>query len=302
MSYVGRGMVSNLESFRDIYPYASHYFDLIPYKYHYLDEGAGETLLFLHGNPTWSFYYRTLIQEFKNKYRCIAPDHIGCGLSDKPQDYNYTLATHIENLEKLVDSLSLKNITLVMHDWGGAIGMGLAVRKPKLVKRLVIFNTAAFLSSHIPFRVELFRKPLIGTVLIRCLNMFVKGVLIFGLKRKERLTKRVKAGYLAPYDTFKNRVGNLKFVQDIPIEPNAQSYPVMLNIENNLKQFSELPIMIIWGRQDFCFNGLFLDKWREFFPSAEVHEVDSAGHLVVEDACEKIVPWMRAFLKNNHFS
>ena len=119
--------------------------------------------------------------------------------------------------------------------------------------------------------------------------MFVKGVLIFGLKRKERLTKNIKAGYLAPYDTFKNRVGNLKFIQDIPMEPSAQSYPVMLNIENNLKQFSEFPIMIIWGRKDFCFNMLFLDKWREFFPLAEVHEVDDAGHLVVEDACDKVV-------------
>ena len=295
-------MVSALESFRDIYPYTSHYFDLNPYKYHYLDEGAGETLLFLHGNPTWSFYYRALIREFKNKYRCVAPDHIGCGLSDKPENYNYTLSTHIDNLEKLVDSLDLKKITLVMHDWGGAIGMGLAVRKPKLIKRLVIFNTAAFLFSYIPFRIELFRKPLIGTILIRCFNMFTKGLLIYGIKHKERLTEKIKAGYLAPYDTFKSRVGNLKFVQDIPMKPSDQSYPVMLNIENNLKQFSELPIMIIWGRKDFCFNMFFLDKWREFFPLAEVHEVDDAGHLVVEDACEKIVSWMRVFFKNNHIS
>ena len=229
-------MVSNLESFRDIYPFTSHYFDLNPYKYHYLDEGTGETLLFLHGNPTWSFYYRTLVKEFKSRYRCIAPDHIGCGLSDKPQDYNYTLSTHIENLEKLVDSLNLKNVTLIMHDWGGAIGMGFAVRRPKLVKRLVIFNTAAFLSSHIPLRIELFRKPLIGTIAIRCFNMFAKGVLLFGLKRKERLTEKVRAGYLAPYDTYKNRVGNLKFVQDIPKGPSVQSYPVMLNIEKKIRQ------------------------------------------------------------------
>ena len=295
-------MVSNLESFRDIYPFTSHYFDLNPYKYHYLDEGTGETLLFLHGNPTWSFYYRTLVKEFKSRYRCIAPDHIGCGLSDKPQDYNYTLSTHIENLEKLVDSLNLKNVTLIMHDWGGAIGMGFATRRPKLIKRLVIFNTAAFLSSHIPLRIGLFRIPLIGTIAIRCFNMFAKGVLVFGLKRKERLTEKVRAGYLAPYDTYKNRVGNLRFVQDIPKGPSVQSYPVMLNIEKKIRQFSNLPIMIIWGKKDFCFNVLFLDKWREFFPLAEVHEVDSAGHLVVEDANEKIVPWMREFFLNNHVS
>jgi len=295
-------MVNNLESFRDIYPYTSNYLNLNPYKYHYLDEGVGETILFLHGNPTWSFYYRTLIQEFKSNYRCVAPDHIGCGLSDKPQDYNYTLSTHIENLEKLVDFLDLNNITLVMHDWGGAVGMGLAVRKPKLVKRLVLFNTAAFLSSHIPLRIELIRNPLIGTIAVRCFNMFVKGVLMFGLKRKERLTKKIRAGYLAPYDTYKNRIGNLKFVQDIPLEPGAQSYPVVLNIENNIKQFNKLPIIIIWGKEDFCFNKYFLDKWRELFPLAEVHEVDGAGHLVVEDACEKVITWMNIFFKSNRIT
>ena len=300
MPYVGRGVVSSFWFFKDIYPFASHYLDLNPYKYHYLDEGEGEVLLFLHGNPTWSFYYRTLIQDFQTQYRCIAPDHIGCGFSDKPQDYDYTLSTHIENLEKLVDFLNLKDITLVMHDWGGAIGMGLAVRKPELIKRLVLFNTAAFLSLNIPFRIELCRKPLIGTIAIRCFNLFVRGVLRFGLKRKERLTEKVRAGYLAPYDTFENRIGNLKFVRDIPMKPSVQSYPVMLNIENNLKQFRGLPVMIVWGRKDFCFGNHFLNKWREIFPSAEIHEVDNAGHLVVEDASEEIIPWMRAFLQTNN--
>ena len=126
------------------------------------------------------FTTEILIQSFQNKYRCIAPDHIGCGFSDKPQDYNYTLSTHIDNLEKLVDSLGLKDITLVMHDWGGSIGMGLAVRQPKLIKRIVLFNTAAFLSLNIPFRIELCRKPVIGLLAIRCFNMFVRGVLRFG--------------------------------------------------------------------------------------------------------------------------
>lgn len=292
-------MVTNLDQFRDIYPYTSRYFDLNPHKYHYLDEGAGETLLFLHGNPTWSFYYRTLIQGLNNSYRCIAPDHIGCGLSDKPQDYNYTLSVHIDNLEKLVDSLNLKNITLILHDWGGAIGMGLAVRRPDLIKRLVLFNAAAFLSKHMPFRIEICRKRFIGPIAIRYFNAFVKGVLAFGLKHKELLTEQVRAGYLAPYDTFENRIANLRFVQDIPMESTAESYPVVQNIENNLRQFNNLPIMIVWGMKDFCFNRHFLKRWREIFPSAQIHEVEHAGHLVVEDACEEIIPRIRLFLKDN---
>jgi pimeloyl-ACP methyl ester carboxylesterase len=293
-------VVNNLDSFKDIYPFDSHFFNLNPYKYHYIDEGKGEVLLFLHGNPTWSFYYRNLIKSFQNKYRCIAPDHIGCGFSDKPQDYNYTLSTHIDNLEQLVNSLGLKDITLVMHDWGGSIGMGLAVRQPKLIKRLVLFNTAAFLSLNIPFRIELCRKPVIGLLAIRCFNMFVRGVLRFGIKDKDVLTYQVRAGYLSPYNTFKNRIGNLRFVQDIPMNSSVQSYSVLENIEKNLKLFSELPVLITWGGKDFCFNSKFLDKWREVFPAAKIHVIDSAGHLVVEDSTKEVIELMRVFLGENN--
>ena len=300
MSYAGRRVVNNFDSFKALYPFTSLYFDLNPYKLHYLDEGEGEVLLFLHGNPTWSFYYRNLIQNFQGRYRCVAPDHIGCGFSDKPQDYDYTLSTHIDNLENLVDFLGLKNITLVVHDWGGAIGMGLAVRKPELIKRLVLFNTASFLSTDIPLRIGLCRMPLLGTILIRYLNLFVRGVLRFGLKRRKRLKKNVRAGYLAPYDTFENRIANLKFVQDIPMEQAVPSYSVIQCIERNLKQFDGYPILIIWGSEDFCFNVKFLNKWREIFPRAEVREVYNAGHLVVEDASDEIIPWIEGFLRKNN--
>ena len=300
MSYAGCRVVNNFDSFKDLYPFTSLYFDLNPYKLHYLDEGEGEVLLFLHGNPTWSFYYRNLIQNFQGRYRCVAPDHIGCGFSDKPQDYDYTLSTHIDNLENLVDFLGLKNITLVVHDWGGAIGMGLAVRKPELIKRLVLFNTASFLSTDIPLRIGLCRMPLLGTILIRYLNLFVRGVLRFGLKRRKRLKKNVRAGYLAPYDTFENRIANLKFVQDIPMEQAVPSYSVIQCIERNLKQFDGYPILIIWGSEDFCFNVKFLNKWREIFPRAEVREVYNAGHLVVEDASDEIIPWIEGFLRKNN--
>ena len=292
-------MVTDWNIIRGIYPFASNYFNLKPHRYHYLDEGNGENLLFLHGNPTWSFYYRTLTQGLKDSYRCIAPDHIGCGLSDKPQSYSYTLETHIDNLERFVDALELKNITLIMHDWGGAIGMGFAVRHPEKVKRLVIFNTAAFLCTHIPWRIDICRRSLLGPIAIRVFNAFVRGVLAFGVEHKERLSDQVRAGYLAPYDSFENRVGNLRFVQDIPMTPDIPSYSIVQNIETNLHKFRDRPMMIAWGKRDFCFNDYFLQKWCDYFPDAEVHEVRDAGHLVVEDAHEKIIPWMRKFLENN---
>jgi haloalkane dehalogenase len=287
------------DKFREIFPFTSQYLQIGPHRYHYLDEGQGreETLLMLHGNPTWSFYYRTLVQGLRDTYRCVVPDHIGCGLSDKPQDYTYTLAKHVENVDTLCSHLRLKNVTLVMHDWGGAIGMGYAVRRPENVKRLVIFNTAAFLSDRIPFSINLCRAPIFGDIAVRCFNAFAGLAVDWACKRRERMTAEVRAGYLAPYDSFANRIANLRFIQDIPLHPGVPSYPVVKHIESRLGEFRRLPKLIVWGMKDFCFDKSFLARWRKIFPEAEVHEVEDAGHYVVEDAYERIIPWMRDFLQ-----
>lgn len=292
-------MVIDIEPFCELYPFKSHYLSLNSLKYHYLDEGRGETLLMLHGNPTWSFYYRTLIQGLKDKYRCVVPDHMGCGLSDKPQEYSYTLSQHIDNLEQLVDSLKLEDITLVLHDWGGAIGMGYATRHPEKIKRLVVFNTAAFLSPHIPMSINLCRVPVLGSVAIRCFNAFALGGVARGCQRPGRMTGKVRAGYLAPYNSYANRIANLRFVQDIPMTSDIPSYPLVQSIEAKLEQFRDRPILIIWGKKDFCFNDHFLSRWKKLYPGAELHEVSDAGHYIVEDACEQIIPWMRNFLSGS---
>lgn len=282
--------------FADLYPFQSREIRLGSHRYHYLDEGNGETLLMLHGNPTWSFYYRNLVLGLRNRYRCVVPDHIGCGLSDKPQQYNYTLAQHIENLEILCDRLSLKNVTLVMHDWGGAIGLGYGVRHPENVKRLVLFNTAAFLSDRIPLSINICRLPVFGTIAIRGFNAFAGLAIFRACKHRERMTAKVRAGYLAPYDSYANRIANLRFVQDIPMTSEIPSYSVVQSIQSKLDRFRDRPVLIVWGKQDFCFDDYFLSRWKEYFPSAEVHEVPDAGHYVVEDAHERIVPWMEKFL------
>lgn len=282
--------------FADLYPFQSREIRLDSHRYHYLDEGNGETLLMLHGNPTWSFYYRNLVLGLRNRYRCVVPDHIGCGLSDKPQQYNYTLAQHIENLEILCDRLSLKDVTLVMHDWGGAIGLGYGVRHPENVKRLVLFNTAAFLSDRIPLSINICRLPMFGTMAIRGFNAFAGLAIFRACKHRERMTAKVRAGYLAPYDSYANRIANLRFVQDIPMTSEIPSYSVVQSIQSKLDRFRDRPVLIVWGKQDFCFDDHFLSRWREYFPSAEVHEVPDAGHYVVEDAHERIIPWMEKFL------
>lgn len=282
-----------------LYPFKSQTLDLESHHYHYLDEGQGETLLMLHGNPAWSFYYRNLILGLKSSCRCVVPDHMGMGKSDKPQDYPYTLSKHIDNLEALANKLGLNDMTLVVHDWGGAIGMGLAVRQPQKIRRLVLFNTAAFLSDKIPMLLSLCRIPGVGSLAIRGFNAFALAAVSMACKNKERMTDQVKAGYLAPYNNYANRIANLRFVQDIPMSPEAPSYSEIKKIEENLSRFASLPVMIAWGEKDFVFNRHFLKKWLEFFPDAEVHRLSDAGHYVVEDAHERILPWMREFFQKN---
>jgi cis-3-alkyl-4-acyloxetan-2-one decarboxylase len=284
----------------ELYPFSSHSLQLEKLRYHYLDEGSGnEPLLMLHGNPTWSFYYRDLVLGLKDSYRCVVPDHMGMGKSDKPQDYSYTLSQHIDNLEKLIDHLKLDNISLLLHDWGGAIGMGFAVRHPKLIKRLVIFNTAAFLSHKIPFCLRLCRLPLFGNVAIRGFNVFARVATQWACKKQEKMTKEVRAGYLAPYDNYTNRIATLRFVQDIPMSEDSPSYPVIQYIEENLKLFRNHPVKIFWGAHDFVFNDHFLNRWKEIYPQAEVHRIEDAGHYVVEDAHESILPMLHEFFKKS---
>ncbi len=283
----------------DLYPFASHWLDLNGVRMHYLDEGPADAppILMLHGNPTWSFYYRTLIPELSQQYRVVVPDHVGCGLSDKPQGYSYVLSQHIENVERLVARLGLRDITLVVHDWGGAIGMGYAVRYPANVARFVVFNTAAFYQPALPLRIKMCRIPLFGEVAIQGFNGFALLALRWATSKPERFTPAVRAGYLAPYDNWQNRIALHRFVLDIPFERGHRSRRTLDEIEAGLPQFRDRPMLILWGDDDFCFTTRdFLSEWQKRFPDAEVHLLKGAGHYVVEDAHERIVPLMKAFL------
>lgn len=285
--------------FKDQFPFKANFISLNELKYHYLDEGQGDPIVMIHGNPSWSFFYRHLVSGLKEQYRIIVPDHIGCGMSDKPQKYNYRLLQHIDNLEILMERLKLKDVTLVLHDWGGAIGMGWAVRHPGRVKRFVVFNTAAFLLDCIPLRIRICRIPFFGDIAVRGFNAFAALAIHMASKKKERMVPEVKAGYLAPYNNYANRIAILRFIQDIPLKPDDHSYSLMKTIEKDLSLFKKHPMLIIWGAKDFCFNNRFLEKWRYFFPDAHVKVVSDAGHYVVEDAWEKIVPWMEKFFHSH---
>ncbi|MGE0708106.1 MAG: alpha/beta fold hydrolase [Planctomycetota bacterium] len=264
----------------------------------YLDEGpqGGSSMLCVHGNPTWSFYYRGLVQAFAGERRVVVPDHIGAGLSDKPQDYAYTLASHVENLTTLVEALDLQRVTLVVHDWGGPIGLCWALLRGGLarVERVVILNTSAFLSRRIPFSIDICRIPGFGALCIRGLNAFARAAVIRASHRG--LSREVARGYTGPYGSWADRVANLRFVQDIPMHPGVPSYALVQELERELPRLRELPVLVCWGGRDFCFDDSFLEGFRERLPEAEVVRYADAGHYVLEDAGEQVIERIRALL------
>jgi haloalkane dehalogenase len=284
------------EPWRNLYPFVSHEIRLDGLRYHYLDEGQGEPLLLVHGNPTWSFYWRELVKPLRARFRLIVPDHIGCGLSDKPQDYEYRLAQHVGNLQQLISHLRLDRITLLAHDWGGAIGLGAAVAQPDRFSRFVLFNTAAFRSPDMPWRIRACRIPLLGRLAVQGLNGFARAAVSMAVEKPERMTADVKAGLLAPYDSWRHRIATHRFVLDIPMSPGHPSYKTLLEIEQKLGLLRERPMKFIWGMRDWCFTPAFLERFLEFFPDAEVERLEDAGHYVIEDAHERIVPSVERFL------
>ncbi len=278
------------------YPFNGKYQQIGGNRLHYLDEGEGAAVVLLHGNPTWSYYYRNLIQELSSRFRVIVPDHIGSGLSDKPQGYAYTLENHISNLSVLLKRLNLTRVSLVVHDWGGAIGMGYGVRQIKDIEKIVILNTAAFRSKRIPLRIRICRWPVIGRLIVQGLNGFALPAVYMAVEN--RMRKSVARSYLKPYDSWRNRAGIYGFVQDIPLNSRHVSYQFLKEIEEGLENIhhSAIPLLIAWGGKDFCFNDHFYNEWKRRFPAAETYYFPDAGHYVLEDKKGVIEPIIKRFL------
>jgi len=282
---------------RSLYPFESHLLRVDGLNYHYLDEGLGETLLMVHGNPTWSFYWRNLVLAFRDRYRVVVPDHIGCGMSDKPQQYPYTLRQHIDNLCSALEQLDLRQVTLLVHDWGGAIGLGAAIAERERFARIVLFNTAAFPPPYVPWRIRSCRTPWLGTWAVRGFNLFARCALTMATERPHKLSPAVRAGLLAPYDNWARRIAIDAFVRDIPLTSRHPTHSALAELEAQLPELADLPIMMIWGMRDWCFRPLCLRRFEAIFPSAAVHRIDDAGHYVVEDACDEIIPLLDRFLQ-----
>jgi haloalkane dehalogenase len=288
-----------------LYPFSPHRFSTPGgAQMSFLDEGgrgqgsahSTEAVLMLHGNPTWSFYYRNLVKTLAPSFRCIAPDHIGMGLSEKPENYAYTLAQRIDDIAALVAHLGLTRIHLVVHDWGGAIGFGFAARHPELIGRIVILNTGAFPSTRIPARIALCKSVFSGTALVRGLNGFAWPATWMSMARRT-LSAIEKRGYLLPYDSWANRVAVNAFVKDIPLSPEHPSWSALVATAAGIERFKMNPVLIIWGGRDFCFDDSFYNEWRKRLPDAETLYLADAGHYVLDDAKDEVQPRIAKFFQ-----
>jgi len=276
------------------YPFQPCRLEIEGHSLAYLDEGQGPAVVMVHGNPSWSYLYRNLVSGLRDRYRCIVPDHLGCGFSDKPTDYPYRLKNHVDNLERLLEALGVERCILVVHDWGGAIGMGWAGRHPERVAGVVVLNTAAFRSPRLPLRIAICRWPVLGSLLVRGLNGFARAATFMAVTRPMR--PEIAAGFLAPYNNWSNRIAVHRFVEDIPMDAQHPSWQTLVGIEESLPRLQHCPMLLCWGGRDFCFNDTFFEEWRRRFPRAEAHYFPEAGHYVLEDELADIQPLIAGFL------
>jgi len=268
--------------------------------YAFVDEGSGPPVVLVHGNPSWSFYFRSLIDRLPRAgYRAVAPDHIGMARSAKPARtaYPHTLARRVADFtEFMADVVPEGPVTLVVHDWGGAIALTWALAHPERVAGLVLLNTAAFLLPHgkgLPLPLRATRTPL-GALAVRYANAFAVGAALLGVH--SRMPAQVRRGYLAPYNRPSRRVAILEFVRDIPLADGDPAYGVLRDTEQGLAVFSDRPVLICWGMRDFVLDEDILRRWLEIYPDAEVHRFADAGHYVLEDATEAIGDLVVGFL------
>ena len=281
----------------------------------YLDEGPrdGEVVVMLHGNPSWSYYWRQLVLGLRDPalgkaYRCIVPDHVGMGLSDKPDDardasprYDYTLRSRVEDLTTLLDTLGITGpVTLAVHDWGGMIGMAWALRHLPQVRRLVILNTATFPlppDKPMPRSLAFGRDSALGALAIRGFNAFAALASYVGVAKP--MPPAVRRAYVAPYDSWRHRIATLRFVQDIPLRDGDPAWPLVEEAGRRLHEFADRPAFIGWGLRDFVFDRHCLAAFTAALPHAEVHAFADADHYVLEDKHAVLVPLIRDFLARN---
>lgn len=276
------------------YPFESHFLQLEMGKMHYVDEGSGEPIVMVHGNPTWSFLYRHLIKGLSKRYRCIAVDHIGFGLSDKPWNWSYYPEDHAKNLKLLIEKLDLKGITLVVQDWGGPIGLSYAVNSPDNVKRLIIMNTWMWSVKGDPYyeRFSKFMGGPIGRFLIKRFNFFVRVIMKKAMGDPAKLTAPVHRHYFKALERPEERKGCWTFPKRI-----IDSSDWLALLWSQRDKIKDKPSLILWGMKDIAFREQELNRWISLSSDSKVIKYDDTGHFVQEEKGSELCPVIEEFLR-----
>jgi haloalkane dehalogenase len=273
-----------------LYPFQSHYAQIDGAQVHYVDEGSGPPLLLLHGNPTWSFLYREIINGLRDQFRCIAVDYPGFGLSRAGPDYGFTPREHSQVVERLVVQLDLNEVTMMVQDWGGPIGFGVATRHPDRFTGFVIGNTWAWPKSDLGTQVfsRLLGGP-IGANLILRRNYFVEKIIPANIKRGN-VSELVMDAYRGPFATQAVRQPMHVFPREI-----LESRPFLAEIERGLPALADRPALIVWPTKDLAFRGRERRRWEKSFPKHQTLLLQGAGHYIQEDASQEIVDAVRTW-------
>ncbi len=270
---------------RRLYPFDSRFFALPAGRMHYIDEGRGPPIVFVHGTPTWSFLYRDLISRLRTEHRCIAPDNLGFGLSDKPTDSRYSLAAHAANLAQFLDALDLPRFSLVVHDLGGPMGLSYALAHPERIERLVLLNTFMW-----PLRDEFAVPPVgkllagpIGRFLYLRLNLSPRRLMPMVYGDKSKLTPEIHRHYIEPFPQPADRRAMFAFVPEL-----AAGATFCAPLWEQRARLRDFPALLLWGMKDITFGPQYLARWRELLPEADIHTFDDVGHFVQEEAPESV--------------
>jgi haloalkane dehalogenase len=275
------------------YPFESHYLDVDGGKMHYIDEGEGAPIVFVHGTPTWSFMFRRLIRDLSTKHRCIAPDHIGFGLSSKPAHWSYKPEAHARNLSALLDHLNLTNVTMVVHDFGGPIGLSYAIDNPGRIASVVVMNTWLWTlnedkSAH---RIDAFSSGPLGKLVYTGFN-YAPAVLMRSLfAQPQKLTRAVHEQYKKPFAKSSERRGPLGMAQGI-----TGSSTFFYDLWRRREAIAEKPALILWGMKDEAFPPQALERWRSVFPNAQVETFPEAGHFLCEEQPNEVAAAVYLFV------
>ncbi|MFH2091210.1 MAG: alpha/beta fold hydrolase [Pseudomonadota bacterium] len=301
VSKIFNNKLTSTDDFQDLYPFESNFLNIDGHNLHYIDHGKGKPVIMVHGNPTWSFYYRNLIKSLSATHRCIVPDHMGCGFSDKPDErsYSYTLKSRVNDLDTLIRHLDLnEKISLIVHDWGGMIGLAWAVDHLDRIDKIIITNTSGFFlprNKRFPLRLWLIKYlSWFGIPAVLGLNVFAKSALF--MASATGLSGKVKKGMIEPYNSWKNRIATLKFVQDIPISKKDISYDIVDHVDTHLKTLDESKLLLLWGAKDFVFDLTFFNEFKQRFPNAQSMVFHDAGHYLFEDKPKQTDHLINTFL------